>query len=179
MCIRSIFDKPKSITKFVEYSMRFYSEPKLSKPKELKGVNQSFSVDYIKNKCKCQIFIKDNDIWIKHRDYFSSIYKPTIDELGKPLNYFAEKFLGKQRPKKFIYGNAWGSVVLRNEAWIILKDLLIDIKNDIFILDILNNILRQMEEYYKIEKYKLCCTDMERFLERVISIVYNTYPKRV
>ena len=50
--------------KFEVYSYRFYGEPKLSKPKELKGIKQAFSVDYIPKKCKCQCFIKDNDLWV-------------------------------------------------------------------------------------------------------------------
>lgn len=148
--------------------MRFYGEPKLSKPKELKGIKQSFSIDYIPKKCRCQCFIKDDDVWVKHKDYFSSTIKPESHEIGMPLNYFAEKHLGKNRPAKFIYEDAWGSVIARNEAWIVLEGLIIDIMNEAFPPDILNNILRQKERLYGFDEYELCCTDTERFYEGVI-----------
>lgn len=154
--------------KFEVYSHRFYDEPKLLKPKELKGIKQAFSVDYIPNKCRCQCFIKDNDVWVKHRDYFSEVQKPEPHELGMPLNYFAEKYMGKNRPKKFIYDDAWGSVVLRDEAWLILYNLISEIQSGRFELDIINDIREQQEQYHGFEKYELVSTDMERFWEGVV-----------
>ncbi len=154
--------------KFEVYSHRFYDEPKLPKPKELKGVKQAFSVAYIPKKCRCQCFIKDNDVWIKHRDYFSKVQKPEPHELGMPLNYFAEKYMGKDRPKKFIYDDAWGSIVLRNESWIILHNLIPEIQSGRFELDIINDIREQQEQYHDFEKYELVSTDMERFWEGVV-----------
>lgn len=71
--------------KFEVVSFRKYGEPKLTKPKELKGIKQFDSVDYIPKKCKCQIFIKDNDVFIKHNDYFSPILEDTDESLfGTP-----------------------------------------------------------------------------------------------
>lgn len=169
--IQRLFQKQKPQLTFKIHSDRFYGEPKLSKPKELKGIKQAFSVDYIRNKCRCQVFIKDNDIWIKHKDYFSEIIHPEPHEMGMPLNYFAEKHLGRNRPAKFIYEDAWGSVVTRNESWIILENVIADIKSDIFILDIINEICRQQEKYHGFDEYELICTDMERFWEGVIKQV--------
>lgn len=150
------------------YSHRFYDEPKLSKPKELKGIKQAFSVDYILKKCRCQCFIKGNDLWIKHRDYFSEVQQPEPHELGMPLNYFAEKYMGKNRPKKFVYDDAWGSVVLRNESWICLHNLIPEIQSGRFQLDIINDIREQQEKYHDFEKYELVSTDMERFWENIV-----------
>ena len=50
---------PKPNLQFIQYSVRFYGQPKLPKPKELKGIKQIFSIDYIPTKCKCPIYIKD------------------------------------------------------------------------------------------------------------------------
>lgn len=126
------------------------------------------SVDYIPKKCRCQIFILNNDIWIKHKDYFSEIYKPTPEESGMPLDYFAEKFMGKNRPKKFIYDDAWGSVVFRNEAWIKIENLMAEIKSGKFELDIINEVRNQQEIYHSFNEYELACTGMERFWENVV-----------
>ena len=158
---------------FTLYSFRKYGEPKLKKPKELNNIKQTLSVDYIPKKCKCQIYIKGNDVWIKHKDYFSSAIPPESHELGMPLNYFAEKYLGKNRPAKFIYHNSWGSVIARNEAWIVVRNLVNEIQSGKFELDIVNKICRQQEKYHQLEEYELCSTDMERFWENVVKKIKN------
>ena len=146
----------------------FYGEPRLRKPKELKGVKQAFSVDYIPNKCKCGVFLNGNDVWVKHRDYFSDIMELPAEELGQPLGYLANKYCGAEKSDKFIYPDAWGSIVLRNEAWVHLKDVLLDIRTGMFELDIVNNICRQQEMACGFDEYELVCTPMERFWEKVV-----------
>ena len=110
------------MAEYVCYSKRYYGEPKLSKPKELSKIKQSFSTDFISKKCSCQCFIKDNDLWIKHRDYFSSSYCRTED-IGTPLSYRVQKYCNKQKKEKFIYSDNWGNIVLRNEAWLCFKNI--------------------------------------------------------
>lgn len=165
--LKRLFTSPINI-RFILHSFRRFGEPKIKKPKELRGIKRIFSIDYIPKKCKCQVFIKNNDVWIKHRDYFSEGYTPTIEELGMPLNYFAEKFMDKNRPKKFIYDDAWGAVIFRNEAWLKIENLVHEIKSGKFELDIVNEIREQQERIHELNKYELCCSDMERFWEKVI-----------
>jgi hypothetical protein len=148
--------------------IRFYGEPRLRKPKELKGVKQSFSVDYIPKKCKCGAFLNGDDVWVKHRDYFSDTMSLPAEELGQSLGYLANKYCDTTKSNKFVYPDAWGSIVLRNEAWILLKDVLLDIRTGVFALDIVNNICRQQELACSFDEYELCCTPMERFWEKVI-----------
>lgn len=107
------------------YSYRLWGQPKLKKPDELKGISQSFTVDYIANKCKCQCFVKDNDLWIKHRDFFSSLHKPDAEDCGTPLNHRLKKYFGENKSylDRFVYSDTWGSIVLRNEAWIVFRNL--------------------------------------------------------
>lgn len=157
------------------HSFRRYGEPKLKKPKILSGIQQAFSVDYIPGKCRCQVFIHKEDVWIKHRDYFSEVYKPTMEELGRPLNYFAEKHLCKNGPKRFIYDDAWGAVVLRNEAWIVIEGLLAEVRTNKFPLDIVRKIREQQERFHEFEKYELVSTEMERFWERLVAELCKTY----
>lgn len=105
-------------------SYRLYGQPKLSKPKELKNTKQSFSVDFIPRKCKCQCYVKGDDLWIKHRDFFSSTHRPDPEDVGTPLSYRARKYfnLDKSYIDKFIYPDSWGEIVLRNEAWIVFRN---------------------------------------------------------
>lgn len=169
--MKKLFGRKQSQTVFDEYSVRFYGQPKLPKPKELRGIKQIASVDYIYKKCRNQIFIKDNDVWIKHRDYFSQPMPLEDEDMGMPLSVLVKKYLSKDTVNERGYPDAWGSIILRNEAWVILQNLILDIKNDVFELDILNSILRQKEQFYGFEKYSLCCTDMDRFYEKVINEV--------
>ena len=167
--VHPIFLKEQSITKFYVKDFRRFGQPKLKKPKELYRINPAFSVAY-NPKCRCQVFIKGNDVWIKHRDYFSpSLVSPEDRGLGLSLNQLCEKYLGKDRPKKFVYEDAWGDIIARNEAWIVLENLMIDIKK-VFVLDILQNILRQIEKTHGMEEYEMDLhqMDMVRFYENVL-----------
>lgn len=103
---------------------RIYGQPSLKKPSELKGVKQSFSVDFIPNKCKCQCFVNGNDLWIKHRDFFSASHRPSQNDVGTPLTFRLEKYFGMNKDylEKFIYKDTWGDIVLRNEAWIVFRN---------------------------------------------------------
>ena len=113
----SQFEKPQPQSVITIYSMRRYGEPRLKKPKELTGIKQSFSVDWIDKKCKCPCYMLGDDIYIKHRD-FNSI------ELYRTGHKFR---------KKFIYKDEFGCVVLRGEAWLMIKNIRQDIKNKVFL----------------------------------------------
>ena len=166
--IKKLFDKPIIQSKFNIHSIRYYGQPKLSKPTKLKGIKQSFSIDYIPKRCKCAVFIVGKDIWIHHKDYFSSSMELPYSELGAPLGFLVAKYTNKTKSNKFIYGDAWGDIVLRNEAWLHIENIILDIESNIFQLDIVNAILRQMEQHHNFEIYDLCSTDMERFFENVV-----------
>ena len=107
---------------FTVYSFRYYGEPKLSKPKELKGIKPIGSATYIPKHCSPQVFVKGNDVWIKHTDYMSAIWKPPLDDFGKDTSYYLNKYFGINRGNKFIYADNWGSIVLRNEAWLLIEN---------------------------------------------------------
>jgi hypothetical protein len=154
--------------KFIEYSFRKYGEPKLSKPKELKGIKQTFSIDYIPKKCKCPIFILGNDVWVQHNDYFSPSMDLPSEDIGMPLGVLCKKYLDKDKKNKFVYPDAWGDIVLRQQAWIKIENLMHRLRLGDFELDLLKDILRQQEMICGFKENELICTDMERFWERVI-----------
>lgn len=108
---------------YIIVSRRFWGEPKLDKPKELKGIKSIGGVDFIPKYCKPQLFIKDNDLYIKHNDYFSYYWQPPKGErIDMPLSYYANKYFNKKMKEKFCYSDCWGSIVLRNEAWLCIKN---------------------------------------------------------
>lgn len=157
------------------HTVRYYGEPKLSKPKELKGIKQNFSVEYIPKKCSCKVFIKYPDIWIQHKDYFSPSLEVDIEDQDKPLGYLAEKYLDKTRKIKFVYDDAWGDIVLRNEAWIRIQNLLPLMKYKSQ-SEILQEILRQQEKINNFKPYDLYSSDMERMFEKILNnlTIYKT-----
>lgn len=132
-------------SKIIIYSERKYGEPKLPKPKELKNIKQSFSVDWIVNKCRCQCFVYGKDLWIKHRDFNSTeIYGVENKNKGK-----------------FIYKDNFGCVVLRGEAWLLIKDFVLDMENKIFETYLFYNLAEQAT-------CKIGVGIWERFFESVI-----------
>ena len=145
MNIIRLFEKRVPKSKIIIHSQRQYGDKKLSKPKELKGIKQSFSVDWIPKKCRCACFVKDDDIYIKHRDYKS------IDVYG--VDY--------ETKRKFCYRDNFGCVVLRGEAWIVIKDIALDIQNDVFIIDIFQSLAEQITG-------EIGSCMWERFFEKVI-----------
>ncbi len=165
--LRDITPKPlQEPIQYIEYSVRYYGQPKLKKPKELKNIKSQFSVDYIHKHCKCQIFIRDNDVWIKHRDYFSPCMPETDEDFGTPLVCRMEKYMKKTRKKEFVYPDCWSSIVLRNEAWICLKNLMIHL--DDFLPDLRWKITRQQEKVCNFEELELEDSDMQKFWENLI-----------
>lgn len=165
------------MAEYICYSKRHYGEPKLSKPKELSGIKQSFSVDFIHKKCACQCFIKDNDLWIKHRDYFSSTYcKP--EDIGAPLSYRMKKYFGEQKKEKFIYSDNWGSIVLRNEAWLCfrnIKPIILRNKNAHKVM--LDLMVHNDENMYKNKDHSEILMEWERFFERIVKECYLFYTR--
>ena len=156
-------------------SFRKYGQPKLPKPKELSKIKQIGSVDYIPKHCSCQVFIKDNDVYIKHRDYFSEQFVPSdSNDLGKPLNYTLAKYFpdSKQKREKFVYSDNWSGVILRNEAWIKLSNLVHIIKRqDYFEPDVRYKIIDLQEQFHHMNRGELMSSDMERMWERLIKLV--------
>ena len=158
--------------KYIEYSFRSYGQPKLDKPKELKGVKTIGSVDFIAKHCKPQIFIKDNDVWIKHTDYFSPEWRPPAGErIDMPMNYYLKKYFEKTKSEKFIYSDCWGSIILRNEAWIKLENLIPLCKyREMNYSQIASDVLSQQKRSIKGMSDEVCL-EWERYWQNVVKYV--------
>lgn len=155
---------------YEQYSFRKYGQPKLDKPKELKNVKAVGSAVFVPKKCNPQIFLKDNDVWIKHTDYFSNIWRPPVGErTDMPLSYYANKYFGKSKKEKFIYADNWAGIVLRNEAWLCIRDL-IPLCNwrEINDVQIAQMILDSQKEKLRFSDIDL---EWERFWENVVKVV--------
>ena len=161
--------------KYEILSFRKYGEPKLEKPKELKGIKVVGSVEFIKDKCNPQYFIKDNDVYVKHTDYFSPMYcRP--EDIGMPLSYRCEKYGIKPKKEKFVYNDNWGAIVLRQEAWIKISGLL-------FLLEELNyseaakEIVKEMAKCHKCRAEDIDL-EWERFFEKLCKEIKHVEEKK-
>ena len=160
-------------------SYRFYGQPKLAKPAELKGIKQSFSADYIPKKCSCPCFVNGDDLWIKHRDFFSESFRPPVEDMGAPLGYILEKYFPdlKRHTKDFIYADTWGDVVLRNEAWIVFRNFGQVIRHDRHrpIQSLIKSFLKA--DIIRKSNIESLSNDWYRFFENVIQ-KYNEFIKK-
>lgn len=162
--------------KYIIYSHRYYGQPKLSKPKELKGIKPIGKATYIPKHCEPQVFIKENDVYIKHTDYFSYTWRPPEGErIDMPISYYMSKYFNETRKEKFVYPDGWGSIILRNEAWILLKDILQTMRTENY-----TTIAQEILELQKKNKYSpsfSVSADMEwiRFWENVCRCVKENY----
>lgn len=105
------------------HSARRYGEPKLKKPMELKGHRQNFSVAFREN-CRCPCFVCGDDVWIHHRDYFSEAWKAPANDAGRSQEYYLTKYFGLEAHSKFVYSDNYGPIILRNEAWLVVMNLI-------------------------------------------------------
>ena len=96
------------------------------------------------------------------------------NDLGKPLNYTLAKYFpdSKQKKEKFVYSDNWSGVILRNEAWIKLNNLVHIIKRqDYFEPNIRNKIIDLQEQYHHMNNGELISSDMERMWERLLKLI--------
>lgn len=157
---------------YIVYSHRYYGEPKLSKPKELNGIKHIGTATFIPKKCNPQVFIKNNDVYIKHTDYFSSNWIPPKGEkIDMPISYYMKKYFNKDKKDKFVYPDGWGDIVLRNEAWILLKDIipLIKTENEVIAAQIILKLQQQERKYSHINSSNEC--EWTNFWERVVKCI--------
>lgn len=96
---------------------RKYGEPKLVKPKELKGIKGK-SIMFFPKKCNFQYFKTDSDVYILCRDFFSPMFVPPEEDRKLSLNELLKKYFAIRKTEKFIYADSFGSIILRSEAWL-------------------------------------------------------------
>ena len=165
--------------KYIIYSHRCYGEQKLSKPKELKSIKPIGKVTYIPKHCEPQIFVNNKDIYLKHTDYFSYLWQPPKGErIDMPLSYYTEKYFNKNKKEKFVYSDCWGSIVLRNEAWILLKNIIPLIETDTSVL-----VARKILQMQRYDKYSSIDTSNDcewiNFWENVCKLVKDYLEKNI
>lgn len=133
---------------------RTYAEPKLTKPKQLKRVGPIGVIKF--SKASCQVFELDDVVYIKHRDWFSpSISIPEAVALG----------VIDKRKSKFIYNDNFGSIVLRNEAWLAIRGDLTGFKPLVA-----RELVRETERVLGLPEYDLEYYDWVHFYEQLIDL---------
>lgn len=139
------------------------------KPQELCGIMKFASVSF--GKCKCQLFLKGDDLYINHHDYFSWSWRPPADDLGKPTTYYLKKYFGIARPEKFCYADCWGDIVLQNKAWLRITNFvpMVKILNAPQIAKKVWPMIREYHNWPSCEQN----TDWEQFLDCVAVTTKN------
>lgn len=75
-----------------------------------------------------------------------------------------EEFIKKHNIKfrnRFVYNDNFGSVVLRGEAWLLIKNLIADIENEVFLPTIFQSLAEQLTG-------EMGFCHWERFFDKVI-----------
>ena len=91
-----------------------------------------------------------------------------------PLSYYMKKYFSKDKKDKFVYPDCWGDIVLRNEAWILLKDIipLIKTENEVIAAQKILKLQQQERKYSHINSNNEC--EWKNFWERVVKYIRNT-----
>lgn len=139
--------------------------PKLKKPKELSGVKGS-SVTFIPKKFKFQYFVKDNDLYIKANDFFSPVFVPENEDFDKPLSYIVKKYFGLKKSEKFIYPDCWGSVVIRQMAWLKFENI-IKVAPLMNYISLTNLAMGLMKEKHKLSSKFIECYEWTHMFENL------------
>ena len=158
---------------FEVHTFRKYGEPKMKKPKELNKISSCFKVDFIPKKCSCQCFKKDDDLYIHHKDFFSEEMRYDDCDFGTPLEYRAKKYLNIVKANKFSYSDSWGSIVCRNEAWIVFKNIFSNSKIVANPSLLSRELLKVFSKYHKVSDTYFVGGDWEYFFERLAKEVIN------
>ena len=94
-----------------------------------------------------------------------------------PISYYLKKYFNHTKKDKFVYPDGWGDIVLRNEAWILLKDILPLIKTENEVVAA-QNILKLQSQEKKYSYIDSCNeNEWERFWEKVVKCVKNNLLK--
>lgn len=138
-------------------SSRRYGEPKLKKPAELKGVKPIGSAGF-GPKCKCPVLVKNETVYVKHRDWFSQ---------GISIRTALEYGIVKKKKNKFVYNDNFGSVVLRNEAWIRIQvpDW------QAFSPHLVDQLISDTEAALGLEEFSLYGYDWTKFYEDIVQLM--------
>lgn len=124
---------------------RKWGTSKLQKPESIKG-KPDFNILYTateQGKCKCPVYIIDDNIYILHRDWHSCAMK------AQDFNEIYGTNI--KTTKKFVYADGFKIVILRNEAWIEVKDIMIGkishLLNEVMIEMLTENNIFDMADY--------------------------------
>ena len=115
---------------------RCFGEPKLSKPKILKGLKSIAS--FVFKKKKVNVYDLGNGELVL---YFGTLFSklasfPDVEDMVLPASVLADKYNFNTRSfKSFIYPDAWCTIYNRNEGYILIKGIL-GCFNELYCIDL-------------------------------------------
>ncbi len=132
-------------------SHRLYGQPKITRPKEIKGAEEFFS-GYIRQKAKSSCYLSGNVVYIKCRDLFSlEMSFPEPIDASLPLSALAkkypERFGGRNISNRFVYPDAWCRIIARNEGYIKIEGLVEAVKAEYMSLCFQTPTIMQIADY--------------------------------
>lgn len=93
------------------HTYRVYGQPKIKKPKELKGLKPKFKVSQgdCKSAKRDDVYVVGNDVWVYFADLFSRYATfPDVGDMTLPTAAIAAKYnLDRKRFKTFVYADGW------------------------------------------------------------------------
>lgn len=139
---------------------RIYGDPKLRSLKQLHiDAEKIGSITF--GKCKCPVYKNRYRIYIKHRDWFSESI--SIDEA-------LEYGIIEKKKNKFIYNDNFGSVVLRNEAWLEMKP------EKGFKPELVEKMIQEIEYITGLKNHELHNADWTIFFEELVDLCQLNQP---
>lgn len=168
---------------------RIYGQPKIHKPKELKGIKPSFSLPLNSSGRKNQVYIKDKDVWVYFFDLFSREHAfPDPEDAGLPTAALRRKYpdvLKAGGREKFIYPDSWATILDRNEGCVrfpgLISEIFKDTWNTVWLLQLefaVTEALAELSEtdrgFDSIVSGTFRYADYLRFISNVICKIYST-----
>ena len=91
--------------------------------------------------------------------------------IDMPLSYYAKKYFDTDINKKFIYDDCWGDIILRNEAWLEIENLVPMCEyREMSYLQIAREVLKEQQFVIKGMSSDVEA-EWERFWEKVVRLV--------
>lgn len=77
------------------------------------------------------------------------MFRPNDDDIGMPLGYIMKKYFKKSRREKFIYPDGWGSVVIRQKAWLKFENIvkIVDQMNYVELSNFVMSLMREKHHF--------------------------------
>ncbi len=126
------------------HTYRVYGQPKIKKPKELKGLKPKFKVSQgdCKSAKRDDVYVVGNDVWVYFADLFSRYATfPDVGDMTLPTAAIAAKYnLDRKRFKTFVYADGWCRIFNRNEGYVVFPNLIWEMRRTRYVPELIYDV---------------------------------------